>query len=558
MRYLSTIALVVAGFLGVAIFAAPRAQAVGPPIVPQNQLAAASDKLTQQSTGTWTTTVYVDTGALCPVPVSFNLLTTTPYSDTADARPQYAGGSPQCGAQAAHPVTEVNLTFTPSPELTSVPQSATLALTPSPAALSQGVVPLDLQLTVRRQVSAWQYVWLPVICGLVLALALIGLTAIGVPRPRDPEERVTFWRMPLYASSAWTFRDSWATNVTALGAVAGTALTASGSIAELFPGLELGRFSLVIAIAGAITVIAPLSFGVLNYRFSRQDPSAAQVVSIGLTTDADPGECVTIDMPAGGSITLHAPASGQDTTIDVPVGEAITIAPLAGQPATGTQCKPLLVLAGGTDIAVGPGQQVTVGAGQPQPAPVGANISFLGKAKVTLPAHAYVAAPADTPAEAPARKMAGSWEWPKALAARWKRAKAPALSSSPPSPPSPSPPSPPSPSPPSPPSPSPPSPPAQRVFTLPRDGNVVAAQMQTMLIASGLTVFGIGAELGVMGVVLGFNLAVAPGYARDLALAAALVLAALLLWYGVIAIRALTDSRDGSPMSNAGNSSFIL
>jgi hypothetical protein len=543
MRYLSTIALVLAGFLGLAIFASPHAKAAGgtpQPILPPDQLAAASAKLTQQSAGTWTTTVYVDTGALCPVPLSFDLLTTTPFSDTADASPRYVGASPGdlsasppwCGAQATHPVTEVKLTFTPSPALSSVPQSATLALTPSPAALAQGVIPLDMPLTLRREVSAWQYVWIPVIFGVVLAIALIVLTAIGVPRPRDPRQRVKFWRMPLYASSAWTFRDSWATNVTALGAIVGTALTASGSVAEFFPGLELGRFSLVIAIAGGITVIAPLSFGVLNNHFSRQDPSSAPIVSIGLGTQAAPGECVTISVPAGGSITLHAPpdelkAPGQDTTIDVPVGETIRVGPAAGTQATGGQCQPVLVLADGTDIAVGPGQQITVGAGKPQPAPAGGNVSFLGQAKVTLPAHAYVAAPADTPAQAPA----GNWRAPKAIAARMKRIKAPATSHASP---------------------------AQRVFTLPRSSEVFAAQMRTMLIASALTVFGIGAEIGVMGVVLGFDLAVAPDYARSLALAAAFVLAALLLWYAVIAIRALTDSRDGSTMSNANNSSFIL
>ncbi len=264
MRYLSTIALVLAGFLGVAIFASPRAKAAGwtpQPIVPQDQLAAASAKLTQQPAGTWTTTVYVDTGALCPVPVSFDLLTTAPYTDTADASPQYVGAGPGdvsasppwCGAQAAHQVTEVKLTFTPSPALSSVPQSATLALTPSPTALTQGVIPL----TLRREVSAWQYVWIPVIFGVVLAVALIGLTAIGVPRPRDPQERVNFWRMPLYASSAWTFRDSWATNVTALGAIAGTALTASGSVA----GYDLAvapDYARDLALAAALVLAALL------------------------------------------------------------------------------------------------------------------------------------------------------------------------------------------------------------------------------------------------------------------------------------------------------------
>jgi hypothetical protein len=540
MRYLSAVALVLGGFAGMAVFASPLANAAGSPVVPPDQLAAASAALTQQSQGTWTTTVYVDTGALCPAPVSFDLLTTTPYSDTADPSPKYVGASPQdlsasppwCGAQAAHPVTEVELTFTPSPALSSVPQSATLALTPAQAALAEGVIPLDVPLTVRRQVSAWQYVWIPALCGFGLAVLLIGLTwGLGVPWPGAGMQPRRFWRIPLYASSAWTFRDSWATNITAAGAVAGTALTSTGSITELLPGLELSRFSLVIAIAGGITVTAPLLFGLLNYWFSRLDPTTAGIVTVSLTTKAAapggraaPGGSVTISVPAGGSVAINAApdALAQDTTVDVPVGGQITVGPMTAPLAGGYHR--LLVLTGGNEIAVAPGCRITVGdAGRD--APAGGTISFLGQAQVTLPDNACVEAPNDMPA--PARK-------------RGRLARKPGEPR------------------PSPRAPRGPQEPASRVLMIPRSAQVVATQMWTMIAASCLTVFGIGAEIGVMGVVLGFNLAVAPQYARWCALIAAILLAALALVYGFYAIRALADSRDGSTMSNAGNSSFTL
>jgi hypothetical protein len=534
MRYQSAVALVL---LGIVVFAGPSARAASSPgVPPSDQLAATASKLTQQSGATWTTTVYVDTGALCPAPVSFDLLTTTPYSQTADSSPRYVGGngSPQCGAQAAHPVTEVMLTFTPSPLLSSVPQSATLALTPAQAALAQGVIPLDITLTVQRQVSDWQYVWIPVFCGLGLAAALIGLTwGFGVPWPGARMEPRRFWRIPLYASSAWTFRDSWATNITAAGAVAGTALTATGTITEVLPGLELGRFSLAIAVAGGVTVVAPLFFGLLNYWFSRLDPTTAGVVAIGLTTSAaapgapdTPAESVTISVPAGGIVGIHpAPdanhLSGPDTTIDVPVDGQITITPAT--PTGGYQRA--LVLTGGTEIAVAPGYRITVD-GSEHDAPVGANISFLGQAQVTLPENACVEAPNDMPASAPTRKL-------RALARKpgHERPAEPQV---------------------------PPRVPATRVLMIPRSGQVVAAQMWTMLAASGLTVFGIGAEIGIMGVVLGFELAVAPWYVHWAALIAAIILALLALVYGFFAIRALADSRDGSTMSNVGNSAFTL
>jgi hypothetical protein len=161
-------------------------------------------------------------------------------------------------------------------------------------------------------------------------------------------------------------------------------------------------------------------------------------------------------------------------------------------------------------------------------APAGATISFLGQAQVTLPGNACVEAPNDTPEPAPARKR-------RALAR--KRGQARAAEGM---------------------SPRGPRQPAARVFTIPLSSAVIATQMWTMLAASCLTVFGIGAEIGVMGVVLGFNLAVAPSYARWSALTAAIVLALAALAYGFYAIRALADSRDGSTMSNAGNSSFTL
>jgi hypothetical protein len=561
MRCLSAVTLVLMGFAGLAVFATPNASAASSPgVSAADQLAATAAKLTQQSAGTWTTTVYVDTGALCVAPVSFDLLTTTPYSDTADPGPRYVGGngSPQCDEQAAHPVTEIELTFTPSPALSSVPQSATLALTPAQTALAAGVMPLDITLTLQRQVSAWQYVWIPVFCGLGLAVLLIGLTwGFGVPWPGAGTEPRRFWGIPLYASSAWTFRDSWATNITAAGAVAGTALTATGSISEVLPGLELGRFSLAIAIAGAVTVIAPLFFGLLNYWFSRLDPTTAGVVAIGLTSKAagepdtpaspgpaspgpaGPGESVTITVPAGGSVAIHPEPdanhlSGPDTTVDVPAGGGITISPAKTAPGGGYQR--VLVLTGGAEIAVAPGNLITVD-GARHDVPAGADISFLGQARVTLPGSACVEAPNDmppsAPASAPARKR-------RALAMKQARTELaePGMVLGMPV--------------------RQPSKPAARVLTIPRSGQVVAAQMWTMLAASGLTLFGIGAEIGIMAVVLGFELAVAPWYVHWLALIAAIILAVLAVVYGFFAIRTLADSRDGSTMSNVGNSSFTL
>jgi hypothetical protein len=153
---------------------------------------SASATLTQVNALEWTTTVYLDTAALCagdnPAGNTFSLVTGKPNSVTGAAAPAYPDGPLGCGAAAANPVTQVKLTFSPS--LSAVPQAATLTVTPPQALLLAGDPPLQIPLTVRRSVSPWQYVWIPAVCGGVLAVLLVlVLIAIGVPG-RDAGQEV--------------------------------------------------------------------------------------------------------------------------------------------------------------------------------------------------------------------------------------------------------------------------------------------------------------------------------------------------------------------------------
>lgn len=132
-------------------------------------------------------------------------MTAVPYSDSGDGNPDYVGGL-RCPARAADPLTEVVLTFTPAPALSSVPQTATLAITPPVSAMALGDSPLEVPLTIRRTVTAYQYVWIPVGCGVALAALLILLAALtGVPGQDSAQRRLYgwqpgFWRATLYAS----------------------------------------------------------------------------------------------------------------------------------------------------------------------------------------------------------------------------------------------------------------------------------------------------------------------------------------------------------------------
>jgi hypothetical protein len=260
------------------------------PAIPGPPLAGStSATLTQVNAGEWTTTVYLDTAALCagknPAGNKFTLVTGKPGSVTGAAAPQYPDGPLSCGRVAATAVTEVKLTFTPSPALSAVPQTAALVATPPQALLQAGDPPFQVPLTVRRTVSPWQYVGIPAICGgalavlLVLVLMLIGMPGEGKAPSSERGQAdsgqqanrvrwgLAFWRTPLFAGAAWSFGDSWATSVTPLTALAGGVLAASGAVAGLVPGVDLTRFGLLMALVGGLTTLAPLLFGAVNSLF---------------------------------------------------------------------------------------------------------------------------------------------------------------------------------------------------------------------------------------------------------------------------------------------------
>lgn len=560
-----------------AAFAAQRVPAQSPSPSPQPIADLSQSPVLTEQSGTWSTTIYLNAATVCSL--SFSLVMSRPDDEVA-GKPT---PTPHCGPRSASPAsgesaTSVLLDFGSLP---GVPQAATLVVTPS-----GGAAPLDITLTVDRQVTAWQYVWIPVICGCGLGALLILLTRLfGMRRHRG--RRPGFWRTPLYAAAAWTFSDSWATNITAIATVLTAGLATTSGVSALLPGVELGRFSLLIAFAGGITVVAPLVFGTLNSWLQAVDPSTTCVAKVWLPAgpvavlrggepvvlgrdervyplpvggeqrpidpklirraalvdvDRTGGRSMSILVPAGASITVHGGAKAADGTelnhganLDVPAGALITVAPPADAV---TGWHNVLTLPGTTDVVVAPGQRISTSAAitladgsvasapKRSPAkrlrarhvppslraqdwctvPEGARISFLGRAALTLPAGACIEAPVADP-ERPSTRSVVRY---------------------------------------------------QRGWALPRAGEVVAADMRSMLAAAFVTVFGIGAEIGIVGWSLGYSLAAAPLWVRVGSLVVSALAGVLVLGYGVAQIRALADPREGSALSGAGGSSFTL
>ena len=301
---LFTFGLITAGTANAAVTAAP------PPVVPP----PAGATLTQQSDGTWTTSAYLDTGALCDD--TFDLVTSTPDTGKPDKAVTYTSttgnttkttSTPPCGAgQPA--VTEVGLTFPALPD-GDIPQTATLVVTPSTASLAAGATPAEFALTVRRQLAGASSLWVPVWFGAGFVVLLVAFVAIGGAKDaggaRHRGWRRGFWGATLYAPSAWTFGGAWATNFTALGTVIGGVLTATGAVAGIVPGVDLGRIGLLFAVFGAFAVIAPLLFATLNSRLSDAAPAggrgAARVggrgaAKVAARADTDGGDVAAAKM----------------------------------------------------------------------------------------------------------------------------------------------------------------------------------------------------------------------------------------------------------------------
>jgi hypothetical protein len=423
---------------------------------------SASGTLTQVNAGEWTTTVYLDTAALCagdnPAGNTFSLVTGKPNSVTGAGAPAYPDGPLACGAAAANPVTQVKLTFTPS--LSAVPQAATLTVTPPQALLLAGDPPLQVPLTVRRSVSPWQYVWIPAICGGALAVLLVlVLIAIGVPG-RDAGQEVPGQRET----------------------------EPSGRHAQV---PEPGRVDLSVRL-------------MLFLMHKRHELLVTEMPVAGGEGGAMGGGVVGGRVVSGGvvggGVAVEARAgAGADRKVKrVRWGPGFWRTPLFAGAAWSfgdswaTSVTPLTALAGGVLAASGAVAGLVPGVDLTR---IGLLMALVGGLTTIAPL------------------LFG------ALNSLFPERK-----------------------------------PGEAAPT----GEVIAASLWVMLLASCLTVFAIGAEIGFVGLVLGFNLIVVSPSIRWIGPAVAGLAAILFLAYGAHSLLTLTGQPSGAPKGTAKKSSFMM
>ena len=433
------------------------------PTVPAAPLAgSASATLTQVNAGEWTTTVYLDTAALCagssPAGNTFSLVTGKPNTVTGAAAPAYPDGPLACGAAAADPVTQVKLTFTPS--LSAVPQTATLTVTPPQALLLAGDPPVQIPLTVRRSVSPWQYVWIPAICGGALAVLLVLVViAIGTP-----------------------------------GKDAGQAVPSRPESAP--PGQHA-------QVPGQSDFSVRLLLFLMHRRHEllvTEMPGAPGAV--GAATERAAGKRVATGHVVGGHVVGEArprPGAGAGRKVKrVHLGPEFWRTPLFAGAAWSfgdswaTSVTPLTALAGGVLTASGAVAGLVPGVDLTR---FGLLMALVGGLTTIAPL------------------LFG------AINSLF---------------------------------------PERQPDELAPTGEVIAASLWVMLLASCLTVFAIGAEIGFVGLVLGFNLIVVSPAVRWIGPALAGLAAILFLAYGAHSILTLAGQPSGAPKTTAKKSSFMM
>jgi hypothetical protein len=388
-------------------------------------------------------------------------------------------------------------------------------------------------------VTPADYLWAPMLAGVIAVIVLVILTGvIGVPCVDGETVRTArllnrkFWSARFYASAAWTFKDSGATNVTALGTAIAAVLATGTTLTAILPNVDVNPFIVMNVACGGIVAAAPLFFAIANIVFSRHYPMAPADATVTLTADT------VLTVPSGASIAVPGGAAIESAdheevrvkaggTIPVPPGTRITIGSgalmgLPSGPAVAIGAGGTLTMSAATWIAASdlvPGPPPASHAGHrfrraPQaPPPADKQVHAADRITVTTGAVTSVVGVADIHLGAGATILA-----PGHRGMQLKNAMS---------------------------------------ITVPSNSNVIAAGMRSLLSAAAFTTFGIATEIGVVAVL-------AIRYARltGLAHAAAWVIPAVagigLIVYGATAIRALADPTPGSSMGAGSGTSFTL
>jgi hypothetical protein len=157
---------------------------------------------------------------------------------------------------------DVTLTFADLPQ---VPEAASLAF-------NDADVSFDIPLTVSREIPPILYLVIPFAGFIFLYIVILSIFLLRRTYNSTHESRIPkIRRIPVVASSAWTIRDSWATNITSGIVVVGAILASTPDARSLFPGVALSQFVLMSIVAAGIVLAAPAIFGIFHAWLDRNN-----------------------------------------------------------------------------------------------------------------------------------------------------------------------------------------------------------------------------------------------------------------------------------------------
>jgi hypothetical protein len=369
---------------------------------------------------------------------------------------------------------------------------------------------------------------------LVLFTGLVGIPCVdrGVAVTAGLFDR-RFWKARFYASAAWTFGDSGATNITALATGVAAILASSAVLTSIFK-VDLSPFIIVNVACGGLVAVAPILFGIVNFFVMRGSPMVPADASLALHADA------TITLPSGATIAMPGGATvkradgGSEKarikaggTIPFPPGSVLTV-----------KSSAVMAVPSGAALALGPGATLTTDIGTriasgdleppqaaqpgsqrgmcnrrsrpPEPDPqivAGDLIAFTEGATATVNGTADIFLPNETTVVAPGRR---------GMALK-----------------------------------------ADTTLTVPSGSNVMTAGMGSVLPAAILTTFASGAEIGLVAV-LAAHYSTAGSAGQVAAVVIAAVVAIGLVVYGITAIQSLAEPTSGTSLSSGAGTSFTL
>ena len=168
-----------------------------------------------------------------------------------------------------------------------------------------GVTPVVGEVTVSRSFSEARLWWPLYVAGAAAGVFLVcGIFATLGAKHRDPPKGLgvlTWARAKVFTESAWSFKDSWLTNIAALGGVLGTVLGATGFFNEVLPGVSAGRFTGFSLVFGGLALVAPIVYTTLGTRHATSD---GNVIAVGTVAGLLVASTVTISAVAGQLMAL--------------------------------------------------------------------------------------------------------------------------------------------------------------------------------------------------------------------------------------------------------------